>query len=92
MDTGTNAIEQVVIGHDELSCHFGMFALGAGVGAILAIAGNVKNRPQLLLQLQRFTHQLFRASVVVDRRHYREGLFAGKKNSFGMAHEVPEQE
>jgi hypothetical protein len=64
-----------------------MFALGTGMGAILAVAGDVEDRPEFFLQLQGLAHQLFRAGVMVDRRQDGKRLFAGKKNRFlGMAH------
>ena len=87
MDTGADAIEQVVVAHDDAGDHFGMFALGPGNGAILAVAGDVENRSELLLQLQRLLHQLFRPCVMVDHGQDGEGCLAGKKNGSGMAHE-----
>jgi hypothetical protein len=56
-----------------LSCHFGVFALGPGMGAIFAIAGNVKDRPQFLLQLQRLY-----ASTFPSRRSGRPQAGSGR--------------
>ncbi len=54
---------------------------GTGMGAILAVAGDVENRPEFLLKLQGLAHQLFRTGVVVDRGQHGERLFAGKENA-----------
>ena len=63
-----------------------LLALGAGVGAVLAVAGDVEDRPQFPLQLEGLAHQLFRAGVVVDRGQDGEGLFAREEHGFWMAH------
>jgi hypothetical protein len=46
MDAGADPIEQVVCRHDEVGGHFSVFALGPGMGAIFAVAGDVENRAQ----------------------------------------------
>jgi hypothetical protein len=83
MDAGADAVEQVVGAHDDVGCHFRVLALGTGVGAILAVAGDVEDRAEFLLQLQGLAHQLFRAGVMVDRGQDGEGLLAGKENGRG---------
>ena len=50
MNTGADPIEQVVVAHDHAGCHLGMLALGTGVRTVFAVAGDVEDRPQLLLQ------------------------------------------
>jgi len=79
-------VEAVVGTVDHGGDHFRVLTLGTGVGAILAVAGDVEDRAELVLQLQGLLHQLFRARVVIDRRQDREGLFAREQNLFGMAH------
>ena len=82
----------VVLTHDDAGRHFGMLALRAGVGAILAVAGDVEDRPQFVLQLERFLHQLFGAGVMIDGRHDRERFFTGEENVAGMLHGwIPEK-
>ncbi len=78
MNAGADAVVAVVVAGDDADHHFGMFALGAGNGAILAIAGDVEDRAELLLQLQGLLHQLFRPGVMVDRGQDGEGCLAGK--------------
>ena len=78
MNTGANAVESVVVARDDAGHHFGMVALGAGNGAILAIAGDIEDRAEFLLQLQGLAHQLFRPGVMVDHGQDGEGCFAGK--------------
>ena len=60
--------------------------VSAGMGAIFAVAGNVEDRAEILLQFERLAHELFRSRVVVDRRQDWECLFTGKKDCLGMAH------
>ena len=74
--------------HDHAADHFGVFALGTGMGTIFAITGQVKDRPQFVLQGQRLVHQLFRTGVVIDGRQDGKGFFAGKEHVPGMLHEV----
>ena len=85
-DAGANAVELVVGAHDDAGRHLGMLAVGAGMGAILKVAGDVEDRAEFLLQPERLAHELFRPRIVVNRRQDGECLFAGKKDCFGMAH------
>jgi hypothetical protein len=52
-----------------------MLAVGAGRRTILAIAGDVEDRTELILQLQGLGDQLFGAGIVVDGGHHRKRLF-----------------
>ncbi len=78
MHPGANAVEQVVVRHDHVGGHFGMFAFRPGMSAILAVAGDVENRAEFLLELHGLAHQLFRTGVMIDRGQHGERLFAGK--------------
>ena len=64
-----------------------MLALGTGAGAVFAVAGDIEDRPQFMLQLQGLAHQFFRAGVMIDGGQDGEGLFAGEEDVFGMAHD-----
>ncbi len=86
VDARRNTVVVVVVAHDDGGGHFGVFALGAGGRAVFAVAGDVENGPQFVLQLQGLLHQLFRASVVVDGRQDGEGRFTGEKDFAGMFH------
>jgi hypothetical protein len=71
------------------SGHLGVFAFGPGMGAILAVAGDVEDRAQFVLQLQGLAHQFFRAGVMVDCGQDREKAFRRQRErSLGMAHGV----
>jgi hypothetical protein len=54
--------------------------------AVFAVAGDVKNWPQFVLQLQGLLHQLFRAGVVVYGRQDGEGRFTGEEDFAGVFH------
>jgi len=84
--SGANPVEQVVFAHDQAGGHFGMLALGASMGAIFAVASDVEDWAEFLLQQQRFSHKLFRTGVMVDCWQDWERLFAGKQYGLGMAH------
>ena len=92
VDAGANAIEAVVASHHHIHHHLGVFPFRSGVGAVLAIAGDVEQRGtvmgQFLLELHGLAHQLLGAGVVVDHRQDGEGLLAGKEDFGGMAHGV----
>ena len=50
MDAGGDSAVPIVAAHDDAGGHLGVFALGTGMGTILAIAGDVKDRSQFVLQ------------------------------------------
>ena len=83
---GESAVN-VVRAHDQGGNHLGVFAFGAGVGAVLTVAGDVENRPEFALQLQRVAHEVVRACVVVDRRQDGEWLFAREQDIAWVAHD-----
>ena len=58
VDARGDAAVAVVAAHDDGGGHLRVFALGAGVRAVLAVAGDVENGAEFVLQLQRFLHQL----------------------------------
>src|SRR6185312_12340934 len=71
--------ERVPIGTQHVHDHLGVLRLAAGLGAVLAVAGDVEDAPQLLLQLERLADRLLAPRVVLARRNRREGLLAGEE-------------
>ena len=64
----------------QLTLSVYLLGFGTGLGAVLAVAGEVEHRAEFLLQLQRLQHQLLGAGVVVHGGQGGEGLLAGEQN------------
>ncbi len=65
MDAGADSIVAVVGTADQGGDHGGVLALAAGRRAILAVAGDVEDRPHLGLEPHSLVQQLFAAGVVL---------------------------
>jgi hypothetical protein len=81
VDAGADAAMAVVGGVDCGGDHLGMCLLGAGGGAVLAVAGEVEDRPQRLLQGERLADQLLAAGIVLAGRQGGEGPGTGEQHS-----------
>ncbi len=106
MDAHAHAVVSVERAVDETRAQFGVLALPADCGAVLAVEGDIEDGAKLLLQGQRLEHQLFAARVVVAHRQLdwngfaleqdlgRMHLNSGQKGvggrPQGRAHEKPE--
>ena len=84
VDARTDAAEVVFCAIDDVDDHPRVLGLGAGAGAVLAVAGDVEHRAEFLLQLERLHHQLLGTGVVVDGGQGGEGLFAGEQDLGGV--------
>jgi hypothetical protein len=60
-----------------------VFRFAAHLGAVFAIERDVEHRSQLLLQRERFQHQLFAAGVVIAGRQHSGRHFAVKQHFGG---------
>ena len=69
MNSGTNAVELVVVALDDGRHQFCVCLFVAGTRAILAIEGDVEYRAKLLLQGNRLLHELLGAGVVIAYRN-----------------------
>ena len=64
--------------------HLGVLLLLARLRAVLAVAGDVEDRPELVLQLQRLDDQLLAAGEVLAGGDHRERLLALEQGLVGM--------
>ncbi|MCY1226609.1 hypothetical protein D9M72_388510 [compost metagenome] len=76
MDAHADAVVRVQRTVDQLRAQLGVLALLADRGAVLAVEGDIEDRPKLLLQGKRLAHQLFAARVVVTHRQLDRDGFA----------------
>ena len=84
VDARSDAAEVVLGAIDDLDHHARVLGLGPRARAVLAVAGDVEHRAELLLQLERLEHQLLGAGVVVDGGEGGEGFFAGEQDLGGV--------
>ena len=68
----------------HLHDHLGVFPFLAGRCAVLAVAGDVKDRSQLVLQFESFKDELFASGEVFARRNHRERFFAFEQCIVGV--------
>ena len=71
-----DAVELVLVAGQQAGDHVGVRLFIAGAGAVFAVERDVEQGPKLLLQSNRFTHQLFRAGVVVASGEQQRLAFA----------------
>ena len=71
-----DAVELVVVAGQQAGDHVGVGFFIAGAGAVFAVERDVEQGAKLLLQSNRFTHQLFRAGVVVASGEQQRLAFA----------------
>jgi hypothetical protein len=75
---------KVVMLAAQQRCHqLRMLSLAAHLRAVFAVERNVEHRPQLLLQSERFQHQLLAAGVVIAGRQDSGRRFAVKQHFGG---------
>src|SRR5665647_976981 len=70
--------------------HLRMFALLPGGGAVFTITGDVEYRPQLILNLHRFEHELLATGEVLTGGNHGEGFFSFEQGKVWMYESVQE--
>ncbi len=84
MDTGTGHVVRIHLRGEHPHDHLGVLLLLTRLGAILAIAGDVENGSQLILQPQGLSNQLLAASEVLHRGDHRKGFLTTEQGLTGM--------
>ena len=80
VDAHTHAAKVVVCAIHQLRHHVRMLGLRPSACAIFAVAGEVEDRAQFLLQLQGLEHQLVGTGIVINRGQRRKGLLASEQD------------
>jgi hypothetical protein len=82
--TDPQQLEDFVARKRESGVTLTVLGFGAGVGAVLAVAGDVEDRAELVLHGEGLLHQFFAAGVVVDGGQEGEGLLALEQHLIGV--------